>query len=449
MNKKLIAVAVASAFGIPSLALAQFSVPDGVAGSSTAGSNVTIGGKLNFIGGYYHNGGSGLDLPTTPTGAQAVGSKGLRSTDSINNSESQLDIKGAEALGGGLSAWFQCGSSLDLLGNGAAKGTAGLCGRNSGIGMKGNFGNAYIGNWDTSQKMGIAPFVLFSQSYPIGNGALFNNSDSAATTNVDVASTASAFGTSVGATNFWRRQSRLMTYITPVIAGFQASAGLSAGNESTGLTNGSSVNKPRMYSFGANYTNGPVMLGVGVESHKGYNPAGTKVLAIAANTAATGNTYAGGTDTIWNLAGKYSFGNAGFVNAIYSAISYQINGNLNTTQNNWTINGQWNLGGPHAIKLGYINLGTTGGTYGGGTANNAFAPTSLGQMTANGGAGNTGAKMYQFEYVYAFSKRTEVGVMYKQVKNDSQANYTSGTGSTLGAYGEAVDYMGLRLSHSF
>ena len=70
MNKKLIAVAVASAFGIPSLALAQFSVPNGVAGSNASGSSVTISGKLNYIYGQYANGGQGNSLQTTNTAAR-------------------------------------------------------------------------------------------------------------------------------------------------------------------------------------------------------------------------------------------------------------------------------------------------------------------------------------------------------------------------------------------
>ena len=102
MNKKLIAVAVASAFGIPSLALAQFSVPDGVAGSSAAGSSVTISGKLNYIYGQYANGGQGNSLQTTNTAALTAGTANLLSGHSaLANSESQVDIKGSEALGGG------------------------------------------------------------------------------------------------------------------------------------------------------------------------------------------------------------------------------------------------------------------------------------------------------------------------------------------------------------
>jgi len=135
------------------------------------------------------------------------------------------------------------------------------------------------------------------------------------------------------------------------------------------------------------------------------------------------------------------------VNLIWVNSSYQIDGNLNMTQTNWTVNGAWNISGPHTIRLGYVNVGSTGGTAGAGGTN--FAPLTVGQMTANGGAGNTGAKKYQFEYAYAFSKRTEVSLGIAQVKNDAQSNILIGTGSTLPNFGETQSYYGLRMTHVF
>ena len=448
MNKKLIAVAVASAFGIPSLALAQFSVPDGVAGSSAAGSSVTISGKLNYIYGQYNNGGQGNALQTSNTAALTPGTANVLSGFSaLSNSESQVDIKGSEALGGGLSAWFQCGTSIDVTGSNAGTGNAGLCGRNSAIGMKGAFGNAYFGNWDTPQKMAMTRFTLFSQSEPLGNSLLFNGAASADSGNVALASTVSGMAQNGGTSNFWRRQSRLMTYITPVMSGLQASVAMSSDSEANFQSVGSVNQKPRLYSFGATYDNGPVTLGLAVEQHRGYNPAAFS--STVAIPTSQGNGYIGGNDNIINYAAKYSFGDAGFVNFIYSDIKYQISGDLNTSLKNWTVNGRWNLGGPHAIQLGYVNVGSTSGTFGGGTAATTGAPMRVGQAIANGGAGNTGAQKYQAEYVYAFSKRTEMGLRYAMVKNDSQANYFIGTNGTLGGFGEKQSYAGLRLTHSF
>ncbi len=448
MNKKLMAVAVAGAFGLPSLAFAQFSTPDGVTGSNASGSNVTIGGKLNFLYGYYSAGGAGNNIAGVPNTSLAAGYQSKLSGDAFNNSESELDIKGSENLGGGLSAWFQCGSSLDVTGGASGTGTGGLCGRNSAIGFKGNFGNVYGGNWDTSSKMAITPFTVFAQSYPVGNSLVFNGAASADQGNIAVPSTASAVAQSGGGANFWRRQSRLLTYITPVIQGFQASIGMSAANEQTAQTVGAGINKARLWSTGVNYSNGPLKLGVGYELHKNYNPGALSVTSVVNGVGNVTGNYAGGTDSQLVLGAQYAFmNNSVLVNAIWVNNNYQINGNLNMTQTNWTLNGAWNISGPHTIRLGYVNVGSTGGTYGaGGTS---FAPATVGQMTANGGAGNTGAKKYQFEYAYAFSKRTEVSLGIAQVKNDAQSNILIGTGSTLPNFGETQSYYGLRMTHVF
>jgi hypothetical protein len=135
---------------------------------------------------------------------------------------------------------------------------------------------------------------------------------------------------------------------------------------------------------------------------------------------------------------------------MYVRLNYQINGNLTTDQTNWGVNGSWNIAGPHTVRLGYTDIGTSGGNYGGGTAaNGLFAPAAVGGIIANGGAGNTGAKKYSFEYAYALSKRTEASFGYARTNNDSQSNLNVGTGATGANFGESQTYYGLRMNHKF
>ena len=123
MNKKVMAVAVAGVLaGASSAALAQTST-------------VQIGGSLTAF--YYSH------SPNNST----VGQR----TDIMETSEPELYIRGEEKLGGGLSAWFQCTSSLDGMIGGAAV-AGGWCGRNSGMGFKGDWGNVFFGNWDMPLK---------------------------------------------------------------------------------------------------------------------------------------------------------------------------------------------------------------------------------------------------------------------------------------------------------
>ena len=440
MNKKLMAVAVArsgalGAVGAPSVALAQ---------SST----VTISGNLNYIYGQYNNGGNGHGI----TGATSTNSK--LSYDAMNNSESELVIAGNEALGGGMSAWFMCSSTFDVLGQSASAGTGGFCGRNSAIGLKGNFGNAYVGNYDTPAKLIMNNYRVFALSYPMGLGTLFNTASSDVNNQTQGgpeprrASSVTAFNQAGGGASFSRRQQRLLTYISPEWKGLTGMAALSAANEASGNSMGTGIQKPRLYSFGANYVNGPLQLGVGYEIHKDYNP-GALTVTQALGSSVTCPTR-GGTDTSWQLGAQYSFlNNALKLNAVYVKLNYQITGNLTTDQNNWSLNGSWNIAGPHTVRLGYVDMGTTGGNYGGNAANGFGSPANVGAITANGGAGNTGAKKYVFEYAYGFSKRTEMSFGYARQNNDSQSNQNVGTGSSSVNFGESQTYYGLRLTHKF
>jgi major outer membrane protein P.IB len=73
----------------------------------------------------------------------------------LGNPGSRIGFRGQEKLGGGLSAWFQCETTLDFRGsaNRPAGATAqGICNRDSALGIKGAFGNFFAGQWGTPFK---------------------------------------------------------------------------------------------------------------------------------------------------------------------------------------------------------------------------------------------------------------------------------------------------------
>jgi predicted porin len=437
MNKKLIAVAVAGAFGVPAAAFAQ---------SST----VQIYGTLNVNYGYYDNGGVGFT--SANPGTTTAGAQKLR-YDAMNNSESEWGLKGEEALGGGMAAWFQCNTTLDAWSAGAAN----MCGRNSALGLKSGIGNVFIGNWDTPSKVMIGNFRPFAVANPNGLGSMFNGSSS------DKTNTTDTFG-------FSRRQNRLITYISPTWNGLEFTAGYSAANESSAATAASTIQKPRLYSFALNYANGPLLLGASYERHIDYNPlsaggatpnnpagAGfsasvnqtTGAITGATTAAGAGSTYTGGRDASWQLAAAYTFMGTLKVSAIYVNMQYQNNtsnpattGDL--TQNNYGLFADWAVSGPHRLRAGWINAGSTKGSLGSSTA-----AVTIGCLTGNGGTGNTGGTKLIFEYAYALSKRTELNLGYSRQNNDRSANFTVGTGANTPNFGETQTYYGLRMKHSF
>src|SRR5258706_10528574 len=179
MKRKLLSVAVAGAFMAPAAALAQ---------SSTVQMYGTLILLYNFVD--YGQGRVNNDMLTTPN--------------------SSIGFKGEEQLGGALSAWFQCESTLDVSGLLAA-----WCGKNSAFGMKGNFGNVYAGIWDSPMKMTSANFRPFQTTSPFGMaGVLWNGAGS------DVGN-GTAGGPAGKTTSFTPRQTDLGDLESPNIAGFQ------------------------------------------------------------------------------------------------------------------------------------------------------------------------------------------------------------------------------------
>lgn len=379
MNKKLMAVAVAGALAAPAVAFAQ-------------ASTVQIYGNIivnyNFLN---------------------QGNHRVSTVDMINSHDSGLGFKGEENLGGGISAWFQCESSMDVTGATGSGSASGWCSRNSAVGLKGGFGNLYVGNWDTAMKIAMGGFRPFSTAGAYGITALWNGTASNAN--------------NTSPTSFTRRQQNLISYATPAMSGFQANASVSTINEATAKTTGATITKARLYSLGATYTNGPLAVGLGYEIHKDYNPASL-------------GAYTGGNDRNLNVAVAYTIAGKYKISAIYSDLKYETTATTELKQKNWGIYGDLALGGPHRVRLGYTVAGSTSGD---------GAAVNLLQTSAGG---NTGSKLYAIQYAYAMSKRTELNAGFAKVNNESRASYAlQSLGSST--VGQNQDAWVLGIKHTF
>src|SRR5579859_1864675 len=121
MQKKLLGVAVAAALVAPGLALAQ--------------SSVQIYGTIN------------MSLNQTRFSGDSLGNPSV-SKWGVDQTASNWGLRSTETLGGGMSSWFQAEfNTLMQRSPGVvnAQGTA----RNSGVGLRGGFGNIYLGQWET------------------------------------------------------------------------------------------------------------------------------------------------------------------------------------------------------------------------------------------------------------------------------------------------------------
>lgn len=381
MNKKVMALAVAGALAAPAAALAQ----------------VQIGGSLTILW-YSHD----------PDNDSA-----RSSGDILEPSEPELYVRAAEKLGGGVTAWFQCSSSLDGF-IGGANSAEGLCARNSGFGFQGSFGNFFLGNWDTPSKLVQNRLRgWFSGTNSLVGGSmrlLANGSQSGATNN--------------GA-SFYRRQANTANYHSPNWGGFTFAAAFSANNESTGIPDSSGLT-PRLFGINGQYASGPFYVGLAYEKHDDYNPAGA--------TATVG--YTGGSDD--NMTVVLGFRMAGFnVRAGYLKNDYETNplaGAATVETDGFAVAADWNIQGPHTVRAIYSTVDDVEGTAG----------QSVGSYTVGNA---TGADHFTVAYSYAVSKRTEISGAYGQIDNDTNARFNMGKGAvTLGGKQKSI---GLLVKHRF
>lgn len=394
MQKKLIAVAVAGALSAPALALAQ-------------ASTVQIYGKAVFEYGYVNqsNGKPNMDMMQGP-GGSAIG------------------IKGTEALGGGLSAWYQCESSADIRGDTAA----GFCTRNSALGLKGGFGSVYVGKWDT-------PFKRVMLRGEVGTEDTGLLGISTITAGQSTGSLVAAGGTN--RTLWQRRQHDMVSYDTPNMSGFQGHFGYSTAN-ATATTNGSTSAKPRIWSVAGLYDNGPIALGLGYERHTGFGVVG-------------GST----DDHAWAASGSYTFAGKVKVGGSYNRQNYDQGAGVSSEKKSWALGVDWNVSGPSNVFANYAKTDDISGTAGAPAIGLSVPPVAQGAVSGVPAVGSdTGAHIWQIGYQHKFSKRTDAKLAYVRLNNDANARYQLG-GLTAGgvtpaqANGQTQDAWVLLMRHTF
>jgi len=375
MQKKLIAAAVAGAFVAP-VAFAQ--------------STVTIGGTIY-------------------TEIGRVDTKGTFADGNIFQTPgSELSIKGEENLGGGMSAWFQCNTTFDVRGSDPQ----GLCGRNSALGLKGGFGNVYVGNWDTPFKRAAGANRIVNETGLAGAAFLLTGG-------------ASSYNANATRGSFSRRQNQSISYETPTFNGFSAAVLTTSDNSATGTASGTTAAKPRVNSIGAFYNNGPISLTAAYEKHDKF---------LAGNSL--------GNDTGWVLSAGYQIGQVK-LGAIYTEQKFEGSGTAVTTGSKvqvWHLAADWAIAGPHGLRAGYTSAGDMKANNGNGVA--------ISPRPAVGTTGQTGAKLWQLGYYNKLSKRTEATLTYVKLDNDNNATYALGGLSTQTAGRDSSAYL-IGLRHTF
>jgi predicted porin len=275
MKQKLIALAIASALSAPAFA---------------DNANITVYGKAFLTIDQHDAGGTATSV--------------MR----VNTNASRFGVKGDEDLGEGLKAVYQYEVEMDADGNsGAGLGKT----RNSGLGLKGDFGQVMFGIWDT-------PFKVTHNAVE-----LFDNTTSW--------SAIQTIGKSAGK-DFNTRQKNMVQYWSPKMGSLQAAVMYSPDEAKT-----TTVNK-KILSMSATFKQDNVYAAAGYESRADATTVGT-------------------TDSAFRLVGKFDLADA-WVGAMLENIKTNTSATASVSGNNVELVGGVKMGAS-SIAASYAKAGST------------------------------------------------------------------------------------------
>jgi predicted porin len=307
MQKKLIALAVASALTVPALALADTG-------------NVVVYGAANLSYDFINSGNS----------ISVDGSRSQR----VSSNVSHIGLKGSEDLGGGLTAVWQVEQNIDMSGagsgvlSGSHPSTFGTQNTFAGL-SSATMGTVVLGRHDTPYKIATRGLDVFA------NGIADNRSL------MGRASSGVAFQTST--TAFDGRQPDVIAYISPAMAGFTVAVGHVNLNQALGLSqDDTNDHNSSAWSLAALYGTGPFFASLAYETHDleaALGHSGAEEHAAKLGLGYTGNMFS-----------------VGFA---YENTSDNLNdfGHSSYAHNAYTLGGKFNLNGSDAIKAAYTRAG--------------------------------------------------------------------------------------------
>ncbi|MBI1890051.1 MAG: porin [Burkholderiales bacterium] len=324
---------------------------------------------------------------------------------------SRFWLKGSEDLGGGLSALFNIENRLNTDVSSAIGDGNGLGNGDTYLGLKGSWGQVTIGKHT----------MMSGEGKVAERGA----------TGVP-AIPESMYGVSsvlgfVGAQNLTHtRVLNSILYTSPKFSGFSGAIGVgtSGSNGNEGSTPGTSNYSDGSQLFlKANYTQGPIYLNL---AYWKTQAEGRPVAVTVSNADQSQFRLSGYYLFPMGLKVGLQYDRATLANVGRTAAGV---GGADARRSAWELPISYSFG-PNTILFSYTRAGSRSDLV------------------------DSGAKMWVLGYDYALSKRTNVGVFYSRLSNDSAGTYqpyktgTSSNGSVLVA-GESASILALGLKHTF
>src|SRR3954468_13963366 len=285
------------------------------------------------------------------------GTTPLSSRTRVSDNSSLLGVKAEKQLMGSLKGWGQLETGFKA--DDTTGGTNSFATRNSGVGLMGDFGNVFLGRWDTpfkiSQLLSVDPF-----------GDL---------------TIASPSGITMRQLAFDNRASNVLQYWTPTISGFMARLALTSneGKSDAAAAPGTAAGaNPRLYSGSLEWTQGPFYASYAYEKHK---------------------------DSIGNVVATQGIDETGHgVSAKYTLGAWQLSGQY----------GQYDRTGIEKQKSGAINLLATFGVH---QAIASYRTSKDGGAT--GSATQPECKAWALAYKYLFDRNLDFIALITQIDNNS------------------------------
>jgi predicted porin len=357
--------------------------------------------------------------------------------DALNSGASRIGFRGQEKLGAGLTAWFQCETDVRFL-NGSAPDDVAVaedvseraevydntahtrwCDRNSALGLRGGWGNFYIGTWDSPAKRITSATRMLNETGWLGVQRHLM--------------TFAGWGYS-------HRVTRSLNYDTPNFGGFSIALQTTTNDAdknqvetatAPGAASGTGAGTDgRVHGINAMYRGGPLVAGVGYQRY-------TNNIQFAGGSAfpSVGGV-AGTEDDVLVVGVNYTFG-AFKIGGVVTQLDVERAGAVpgavvDLERRNYNLALEWTLAGPHMLRFGWTHAGNTEGS--------GVAP---GATTAGS------ANIYQISYNYAFSKRTNGAVGFITVDNgDGGVHSLQGLSGNM-VPGERSSAAVLQLTHTF
>ena len=302
MQKKIIALAIASALTAPVMAFADATV----FGTARLSVDIVNDGKAT----------------------------NSSSANQLNSNTTVLGVKGAEDLGDGMSAIWQMAGTVNLNNSGAAT-TVFKFNKDTFVGMSSaSMGTLLAGSHDSPYKMATRKLDLFGDGIADNRG---NQSTSPTFSNASLMG--GTAGHDAGLPN-------TLLYMSPSMSGFSVAAATVFGAETAGNTG----SKGSLYSLAGMYAQGPIYATVAYDTVK-FGSTGTGTLGGTVDDKSTA----------FKVGGSYTM-DAFMVDAVIERITNTIAiGSVESKGTNLYLGGKFNVSSTDAVKAAVTKRGSTTG----------------------------------------------------------------------------------------